>query len=360
MIKVFDYLASLEAIEQEVLDAVQRVLRSGQLILGPETAAFEEEFASFVGARHCVGVSSGTTALHLALMALGIGPGDEVLTVSNTCSPTVAAIRLVGATPVFVDVRRDDLMLDSEHLAAKITLRTRCIIPVHLWGNSAAIDTVRDVGRAHGLRIIEDCAQAQGTLYGGTHVGTFGDVGCFSFYPTKNIGAFGDAGAVVCQDPELAERLRAQRMYGYRGSAVSEIEGMNARIAEIQAAILRIKLRLYPEWLRRRREIAALYTAGIDHPAIQPPRWDSRVEPSFHQYVIRCEDRDAVAAALDGADIGYGIHYPVPVHKMPAYRSTDVSLPVTEMAAREILSLPVHEALVLEEASRVIECLNAI
>ena len=363
MIKVFDYLASLTDLEEEVLEGVRRVLRSGRLILGPETHAFEEEFAACVGVEHCIGVSSGTTALHLGLLALGIGPGDEVITVSNTCAPTVSAIRLTGATPVFVDVRDEDLMLDPERLASKITARTRCIIPVHLWGNAVRIDRVVEIAREHGLRVVEDCAQAHGTLFRGTHVGTFGDLACFSFYPTKNLGAYGDAGAVVCRDGGLAERLRAMRMYGYDRQAVSQVEGMNARIEEIQAAILRVKLRVFPQWLEVRRRVARQYHGGIRHAALRLPVHSDAVEPSYHQFVIRCENRGAVIEHLQRNDIGYGIHYPVPVHRMPAYQflgGAALDLPVTDRAAEEILSLPIHEALTPEEVGQVVRCLNAL
>ncbi len=366
MIKTFDYLRLLPEIEDEVTAALRRVLRSGRLILGPETAAFEEEFADFVGARHCVAVTSGTTALHLSLMALGVGAGDEVVTVSNTCAPTIAAIRLTGATPVFVDVRGKDLLLDTEALAARIGERTRAIMPVHLWGHSVHMEDVLEIARRHGVPVVEDCAQATGTRTQGRHVGTLGDLGCFSFYPTKNLGAYGDAGAIVTESAELAARLEALRMYGYEGSAVSSIEGTNARIAEFQAAILRVKLRVLPSWLARRRRIAALYDDHVRNPAIAlPPRGrevgDREETPSYHQYVVRCANRELVTGALEAAGIGYGIHYPLPVHLMPAYAflgGESLELPVTVRASHEILSLPVHEALTEAEALEVARVLN--
>ena len=361
MIKTFDYLATLPEIEDEVMAALARVLRSGRLILGPETAAFEEEFAAFVGGGHCVAVTSGTAALHLALMALGVGAGDEVVTVANTCAPTVAAIRLTGATPAFVDVREADLMMDPEALEEKIHRRTRCILPVHLWGHSVRMEPVLEVARRHRLPVVEDCAQATGTRYRGRHVGLFGELGCFSFYPTKNLGAYGDAGAVVTADAGLAARLKALRMYGYDGSAVSRLEGTNARIAELQAAILRVKLRRLPRWLARRRRIAALYDRQLKNPAISPPPRDAEIEASYHQYVVRCRAREPVTEALAAAGIGFGIHYPVPVHRMPAYAflgGGDLDLPVTERASREILSLPIHEALADDEVLAVARTLN--
>ncbi len=361
MIKTFDYLKLLPEIEEEVTAALHRVLRSGCLILGPETAAFEEEFADFVGARHCVAVTSGTAALHLSLMALGVGPGHEVITVSNTCAPTIAAIRLTGATPVFVDVREEDLLLDAEALAARIGERTRAIVPVHLWGHSVRMERVLEIAQRHGVPVVEDCAQATGTEYQGRHVGNFGELGCFSFYPTKNLGAYGDAGAIVTQNVEHAARLKALRMYGYQGSAVSSIEGTNARIAEFQAAILRVKLRVLPPWLARRRRIASLYDDHVRNPAITLPPRGGECVPSYHQYVIRCRSRQPVTEALAAAGIGFGVHYPVPVHLMPAYAflgCESLKLPVTERASHKILSLPIHEALTKEEALEVARILN--
>lgn len=342
--------------------AVSRVLHSGRLILGPETDAFEAEFAAYVGVRACVGVASGTTALHTALLALDIGPGDEVITVSNTCVPTIAAIRLTGARPVFVDVKTTDLLMDPARAAAAITPRTRCILPVHLWGQSADLDALEAVAEEAGVALVEDCAQAQGTHYRGKHVGTTGRMGCFSFYPTKNLGAFGDAGAVVTDDPALAERLRRLRVYGYDDSGIAQTEGLNARISEIQAAILRVKLRVLPDWLAKRRTIAHTYDTGIQHAGIRLPCPAPDTEAAYHQYVVQCADRAAVTAALTAADIGFGIHYPVPVHLMPAYAflgGETLDLPVTTQAACEILSLPIHEGLTADETGTVVATLNA-
>lgn len=362
MIELFDYRRRLPEIEEEVIAAVRRVLHSNRLILGPETEQFESEFAEFTGARHAVGVGSGTAALELALFALGIGQGDEVLTVSNTCSPTIAAIRGTDATPVFVDVRPGDLLMDPDLLVEAVSPRARCIVPVHLWGNSAEMTAVRNVAREHGLAVVEDCAQAQGTTWEGRHVGTFGEAGCFSFYPTKNIGAFGDAGAVITDDDELYRRLKLVRMYGYDGSPVSQEEGTNARINEIQAAILRIKLARYPQCLARRVEIASLYDSEIDNPAVESLTCESASVGSYHQYVVRCDQRDQLAAFLEREGILTGIHYPVPVHLMPAYEflgGASLDLPVTTSEADRILSLPIHDALTLDEVDRVAAAVNA-
>ena len=355
-IQTFDYLRALPKIEKDIIAAVRRVLYSGSLILGPETEAFEKEFAEFVGARHCIGVSSGTTAIHLSLMALGMRQGDEVITVANTCAPTVAAIRLTGATPVFVDVREDDLMMNVDLVSESITARTKCILPVHLWGQSVNMELLQGIATQTGVSIVEDCSQAHGTLFHEQHVGTFGQTGCFSFYPTKNLGSFGDAGAVVTNDDDLADSLRQVRMYGYDTTGISIRDGMNARISEIQAAILRVKLPRLLESVRRRREIAASYDAGIHHPSIKLTTRNSDSQHSYHQYVIRCKRRAKVVSLLNANDISYGIHYPVPLHQMPAYRlfATGVQLPVTQLAADEILSLPVHPSLSGGEVDKVL------
>ena len=359
MIHPFDYRRLLPEIQDEVEEAFRRVLHSGRLLLGPETEALERELAAWLGVRHCVAVQSGTTALHLALRALGVGPGDRVVTVANTCSPTAAAIRLAGAEPVFVEVLEESLMMDVEAAVEAIDEHTRAVVPVHLWGDAVEIERLVEAAGARGVPVIEDCAQAQGTRFAGRQVGTFGTLGCFSFYPTKNLGSFGDAGAVVTDDPELAERLAALRMYGYRGRQVSAIEGMNGRISEVQAAILRVKLARLDDWLARRRRVAERYRAGLAERILRLPRRAAHVEHSYHQFVVRTGARDALAEALDAAGIGYGIHYPVPLHAMPAYRRFASSpLPVTERAADEVLSLPIHEALTAEEVDRVTEEIN--
>ena len=360
MIKSFDYLASLPEIQERLEDALRRVLHSGCLILGPETESFEAEFAEFTEAAHCVAVTSGTAALHLALWALDIGPGDEVITVANTCAPTVAAIRLTGAKPVFADVRDADLMMDPASAERLIGSATRCILAVHLWGTSADLDALGRLAEQHGLCLVEDCAQAHGTTWRSRHVGTFGNAGCFSFYPTKNIGAFGDAGAVVTNDADLANRLRRIRMYGYDGSSTALEEGTNARINELQAAFLRVKLDIYPTWLERRKRVARAYDSGLRNAAVRLPRMSPHCEPCHHQYVIRLRERDALRDLLRARGVESAVHYPIPVHRMPAYRriAAQATLPVTERAAAEILSLPVHEAVTREQADVVIAAVN--
>jgi aminotransferase EvaB len=361
MIKAFDYRRSLAWIRQDIIAAIDRVLHSGKLLFGPETEAFEREFAQALGVRHCVAVASGTAALQLALTAVGVGPGDEVITVANTCVPTIAAIYAAGARPVYVDVRPDDLMMDVSLVERAIGPRTRCVLPVHLWGGGVDMSALAELAERHGLALVEDCAQAHFTRIAGRWAGAWGLAGCFSFYPTKNIGSYGDAGAVVVDRPELAERLRRLRYYGFDRGGLAVEPGLNARISELQAAILRVKLSVYPSWLARRQALADVYRTELDHPSIRQPYWQPDVEPSFHQYVVRCADRALLASRLQAHGIEYGIHYPVPLHHMPGYTAasmTPVGLPITERAATEVLSLPLHEALSDAEVQHVAAVVN--
>jgi dTDP-4-amino-4,6-dideoxygalactose transaminase len=271
MIPTFNYLRTLPEIEEEIKEAFLRVLHSGHLLLGPETESFETEFAKFIGVNNCIAVTSGTMALYLSLASLKIGPDDEVITVSNTCAPTISAIRLAGAVPVFVDVNENDLMMNTKLVEKKITNKTKCILPVHLWGNCVDIESLLSVADKYSIFIIEDCAQAHGTLYNMQQVGTFGRLGCFSFYPTKNIGAYGDAGAIVTNDDDLAKNVRRMRLYGYDSNGCSIVEGCNARTSELQAAFLRVKLRIFPQWIERRTEIAKNYNKKISNKNILKP-----------------------------------------------------------------------------------------
>jgi aminotransferase EvaB len=359
MIRTFDYQKTFSELEQEIVDVIRRVLHSGSLILGPETESFEQEFAKYIGAKHCIGVTSGTTALHLALTALSIESGDEILTVPNTCVPTVSAVRLAGAEPHFTDVRETDLMMDTDKISESVSSHTRCLLPVHLWGQSVDMNALMSQANLLDIPVIEDCAQACGTTYGGIHAGLFGIAGCFSFYPTKNLGAYGDAGAIVTNDDELADRLRKLRTYGMNQKGQATENGMNARISEIQAAILRVKLKYLPGWLNRRRTIARLYHEMVSNPNICMPMTQEDVVPSYHQFVVRCKNRQKVIDRLSENDIGWAIHYATPIHKMPAFDKNE-SFPVAEKAAAEILSLPVHEALEDWEVEKVAKVLNSI
>jgi dTDP-4-amino-4,6-dideoxygalactose transaminase len=309
-----------------------------------------------------VGVNSGTDALHLALWACEIGPGDEVITVAHTAVATVAAIELVGATPVLVDIDPVTYTLDPDALAAAITPRTRAVIPVHLYGHPADLAAILPVAQAHGLAVIEDCAQAHGASYQGRRLGLWGDLACFSFYPTKNLGALGDGGAVVGRDPARMARVRLLREYGWTPQAryVSQVAGMNSRLDELQAAILRVKLRHLDAWNATRRARAAAY-ADLLPPTVTRPVELPGCEHVYHLYVVRSPQRDALRAALTAAGIGTGIHYPVPVHRQPAYAAHAArALPHTEQAAAEILSLPMHPLLTVAEVARVADVVRSV
>jgi dTDP-4-amino-4,6-dideoxygalactose transaminase len=357
MIKAFDYLRDFEAHQDEYLGAMLRVIRSGQLILGPELRAFESEFAAYVGADHAIGVASGTDALELALLVVGVSSGDEVITVANSAVPTAAAIREVGAIPRFVDIDPLTLNIDPEAVARAITSRTRAIVPVHMHGAPIDMGPLLEIARAHHLRVIEDCAHAHGAWRSGRHVGLDGDIGCFSFYPTKNLGAYGDGGMCVTNEPHLAERLRSLRMYGFGPGRIAMTDGRNSRLDELQAAVLRVKLRYLPEALAARRRIAARYRAGLANAELTLPLAELGVAPAYHQFVIRTPQRGLLTAALDARDIGWGIHYATPLHHMPAYREFHAGLPPlphTESAAREILSLPIFPELRDDEVNNVV------
>jgi len=329
--------------------AALRVLRSGWYILGPEVAAFEAEFAAWLGLpgpSHAVGVNSGTDALHLALLACGCGPGDEVITVAHTAVATVAAIVACGARPVLVDIEADTFTLDPARLAAALTPRTKAIIPVHLYGQAADLAPILAFARRHNLQVIEDCAQAAGARYQDRPAGTWGDLGCFSFYPTKNLGAAGDGGMVVSADASLAGRVRSLREYGWRAGAryISQEHGLNSRLDELQAALLRVKLPHVQAWNERRQALAARYDRQLADSNVVTPHQRPSASHVYHLYVIRHPRRDDLRAALQSADIGALIHYPVPIHLQPAYRrlAAPGALPITEQVAQEILSLPLY------------------
>jgi aminotransferase EvaB len=348
MIPFFDYRPLQARLRPELERAVARVFDSGQLILGDEVRAFEAEFAAYVGCAHGIGVNSGTDALLLSLRALGIGLGDEVITVANAGVPPVAAIRAVGATPVFADVRRDSLLLDPGQLERARTQHTRAVIAVHLYGNSVEIQAVLDFTEHHGLALIEDCAQAHGAVYRGRHVGRFGQVGCFSFYPTKNLGAYGDGGLCLTDDSDLADAIRRQRMYGFAGEPHARVEGLNSRLDELQAALLRVKLRHLPNLVDERRALAERYREALDGSAFVHPLETTDAEHAYHLFVIRNSARERCLEALHAGGIGHGIHYAEPVHTMEAYRFLGYakgSLPESERACDEVLSLPLFPGL---------------
>jgi dTDP-4-amino-4,6-dideoxygalactose transaminase len=344
--------------KQEIDDAVRRVLESGWYILGDEVRAFEEEFAAYLGVTRCIGVGSGTEALHLALVACGIGYGDEVATVSHTAVATVAAIELAGAKPVFVDIDPVTYNMDPNLLEKGITLKTKAVIPVHLYGYPAPLEEILAIARAYGLLVIEDCAQAHGAIYQGKRVGSFGDMACFSFYPTKNLGALGDGGAVVTNSSELAEKVRLLREYGWAERYISHSSGWNSRLDEIQAAILRVKLKHLDLDNSRRIKLAKLYSEGLFETDITLPMLQKDAAPVYHLYVIRVKDRGSMQAYFHSKDIGSAVHYPVPVHLQPAYGKNSVSLPNSEIAAREVLSLPMYPELAERQVQFVIDSIR--
>lgn len=366
-IPLVDLLGQTQSLRAEIDAAITRTLDSGWYILGRETAAFEHEFAAYIAGHGgiqvgCVGVNSGTDALHLALWACGVGPGDEVITVAHTAVATAAAIMLAGATPVFVDVDPATYTLDPAALAAAVTPATKAVIPVHLYGHAADLSPILAITRQAGLRVIEDCAQAHGATYGGRHVGTWGDLGCFSFYPTKNLGALGDGGAVIGTDPALVERVRLRREYGWTPQAryVSQTPGMNSRLDEIQAAILRVKLPHLDAWNDMRRTLAAIYAAHLPPGVVQPVERPG-CRHVYHLYVVRVADRDAVRERLQTAGIGVGVHYPVPIHRQPAYAGLPQArrrLPETERLTGEIMSLPMHPRLTAQQIRAVTAALS--
>ncbi|HEY0368761.1 MAG TPA: DegT/DnrJ/EryC1/StrS family aminotransferase [Chthoniobacterales bacterium] len=345
----------------EISAAIARVLESGHYILGADVAAFEQEWAEYLHLGHAVGVANGTDALELALRALEIGHGDIVVTTSNTAVATVAAIERAGAKPLLIDVDPDALTLSPESLAEALSRDAahaiKAVIPVHLYGQPADMRAILALAGKHGLRVIEDCAQAHGAEIDGRKVGTFGDLAAFSFYPTKNLGALGDGGAVVTNNYSLGERLRELRSYGWRERYISEIAGLNSRLDEIQAAVLRVKLRHLDAENRRRRQIARRYDDLLGAFAnIALPKPAANARHVYHQYVIRLPDREPLRAYLDSQQIGTAVLYPVPIHLQPAYRErieVAGAMRVTERAAKELLCLPIHPWLDDAELARV-------
>jgi dTDP-4-amino-4,6-dideoxygalactose transaminase len=332
------------SIKDEIDACIQRVLASGWFILGQEVLAFEEEFAAYLGTSYAVGVGSGTEALHLALLACGAGPGDEVITVSHTAVATVAAIELTGARPVFVDIDPRSYTMDVSQLEGKIGPATKVILPVHLYGQTADMEPILDLARRRGVKVVEDAAQAHGAEYRGRKAGSMGDAGCFSFYPTKNLGALGDGGLVATSDQSTAERLRLLRQYGWKDRYISSIRGLNSRLDELQAAILRVKLGKLDEWNDVRRKHAAQYDELLQGSAVTTPVQMEYGKHCYHIYAIRSLFRDELREFLRERGVGALVHYPVPVHLQDAYRDLGLvegALPVTEQVAAEVLTLPV-------------------
>ena len=345
----------------EIDAAMARVLQRGWFILGPELERFEAEFAAYVGVPYAVGCNSGTDAIELAFRALGIGPGDEVITTPLTAAFGVFAITAAGATPVFVDIDPLTYNLDPAQVEAAITPRTRAIMPVHLYGQPADMGALLEIAEQYEMFVVEDCAQAHGARYRGQRVGSLSDVAAFSFYPTKNLGAYGDGGMVVTSSPAVAERVRMLRNGGQRTRYVHETVGLNSRLDELQAAILSVKLAHLDADNARRRAIAAQYDALLAGGPVETPWVAPDVEPVYHLYVVRTPERDALMAHLAAQGVGTLVHYPTPTHLQDAYRGLGLgpgALPQAEAAAREVLSLPMYPELTDAEVAQVAQAVH--
>lgn len=350
----FKYQAELEAKALEVL-------RSGWYVLGKEVSSFEEEFAAYTGAKYCVGVANGLDALWMAFRVLGIGVGDEVLVQGNTYIASVMGITMNGATPVFIEPD-EYYQIDVDKLEAHITDKTKAILVVHLYGHNTKMDAVVELCKKYNLRLVEDCAQSHGSRYKGQMSGTFGDIGCFSFYPSKNLGAFGDGGAITTNDPQIAQDFRVLRNYGSEKRYYNKIVGTNSRLDELQAGLLRVRLSHLDELTEERQKLCARYSALIKNDKLILPKERPDTVNVWHQYVIRCKDRDALIAYLDALEIGTIIHYPIPPHLAEAYQYLgfkDGAFPITEQYAREVLSIPLYNGMTEEEQDCVIDALNS-
>jgi dTDP-4-amino-4,6-dideoxygalactose transaminase len=355
-IPMVDLKRQYASIKPELDEAIRRVIESGYYMNGPEVTAFEREFAAYCGAEHGIAVGSGTAALNLTLRALGIGAGDEVITVSFTLSATLDAISDTGATPVLIDVDPDTYTFDPSQIEAKLTSRTKALLPVHIYGHPADIDAILDVAGRHGLPVVADACEAHGTLYKGRQVASLGTVACFSFYPTKNLNALGDGGGIVTNDSALAERLRMLRHHGWDRRFHSAVRSMNSRMDEIQAAVLRAKLPNLDRWNARRRAIAHRYDKALAGSSIRPAVAAKWASPCYYLYVVASPQRNALAAALKEAAISTDVAWPEPPHLQPAYEDLGYprgSLPVTERLCDEVLSIPMFPELTDEEMERV-------
>lgn len=354
-IPMVDLAAETREMGAEIESAIREVLASGRFILGPNVTALEQEAAAYLGVKHAVALASGTDALHLALRAAGIGSGDEVITTPFTFIATAEACSYVGATPVFVDIEPRSFNIDPAQVAAAVTRRTRAILPVHLYGQPADMDALREIARRHRLLLIEDCAQSFGARYRGQQTGAIGEAGCFSFYPSKNLGAYGDGGMAVTSDDDIAATLRVLRDHGSRVRYHHSIIGYNSRLDELQAAILRVKLRRIDDLNRRRREAARHYTRCLEGSPIEPPRCNDEAGHVFHQYTVRTPRREAVQQALTQAGIACAVYYPIPLHRQEVYAGNTQALPQAEAAAGAVLSLPIHPYLETATIERICE-----
>lgn len=362
-VRFANFQRAIEAQRGQLEAAIARVLERGWLVLGPEGEDFERGLADFVGSERAIGCASGTDAIELALRALDLGAGDEVVTQANTCVPTVAAITRAGATPVLCDVDPGAAAMDPASLAGAIGPRTRAVIPVHLYGQCGPIDEICALAAERGIPVVEDCAQAIGAAFGGQRAGTFGRLGCFSFYPTKNLGAIGDGGAVVTSDHDLADRLRKLRVYGQETRYEHVTEGVNSRLDELQAAVLSAKLSRLDADNERRRAIAVEYAKALEAGTARPLSVLPDREHVYHLYVLEVDDREAFRGALEERGIQTLVHYPIPIHRQPAYqRLADgpVPLEVAERLCERVVSLPIYPELTDAEVDHVAAALRAV
>ncbi len=354
MIPFVDLNREYAEIDEEISETIQRVVKSGRFVLGEEVVRFEEEFSKYIGAKYGIGVNSGSDALFLSLKALGIGQGDEVITVSHTFISTADAIMRNGAKPIFVDVDPDTYCIDTTKVEETITKKTTAILPVHLYGHPAEMDPLMELAQKYNLFVVEDACQAHGAEYKGKKVGSIGDLGCFSFYPTKNLGAYGDGGMIVTNNEEIAEKLRMLRNYGQSKKYHHDFMGVNSRLDEIQAAILQVKLKHLDEWNEKRRMIAKRYNELLENSEIAIPLEKDYAKHVYHLYVIKHKDRNKLQQQLLKDGIQTQIHYPIPVHKQKAYLDlVDAQLPITEKICDEILSLPMHPFMGSNEVSTI-------
>ncbi|MFZ5825016.1 MAG: DegT/DnrJ/EryC1/StrS family aminotransferase [Bacillota bacterium] len=363
MIPILDLSAEVESLWDELQVAIQGVLRSGQFIMGPNVKAFEEEVAVYLGVKHAIGLNSGTDALYIGLKALGIGPGDEVITTPFTFFATAEAVSHVGATPVFADVDAGTYNIDVSRIEAAITPRTKAIIPVHLFGQAADMDDLMALADKHGLKVVEDVAQAFGAEYKGRKTGTVGHMGTFSFFPTKNLGAYGDGGLLTTNDDTVAEIARMLRTHGSKKKYYNELVGYNSRLDEIQAAILRVKLRRINQWNEERRRVAERYAQGLgDLPGLVLPQESPDCKHVYHQYTIRVPEgrRQELQERLATHGIGTMVYYPVPVHRLPVYNHPPGTHPVAEQLAAEVLSLPIWPQMTPEIQAQVVRIVREV
>ncbi len=376
MIPLCDLQSQYQTICHDVSTAIEQVCASGAYVLGPNVKQFESEVADYLTSDHTIGVGSGTDALHLVLRALGIGPGDEVITTPFTFVATTEAIGLVGASPKFVDISPNTFNIDPQHIEQAITKRTKAILPVHLYGQPCEMDAIMDIANRHNLPVIEDCAQAIGAEYRGQKVGTFGVAGCFSFFPSKNLGCFGDGGLVATNDPELGKRVEMLRRHGGRVKYHHSELGLNSRLDEIQAAVLRVKLPLLDRWNSQRRAVAAAYNkklAGLSEVTVPEELHAEGLQPAiaehentllsavYHQYTIEVDDRDAIASAMKLQDVQTCVYYPIPLHLQEVHKDLGHargSFPNAERAAKRCLSLPMFPELTDEQIAHVVDALQ--